>query len=154
MTNLFLTTQTFFYPGFILLSLIKAVDFIYLFQIKEYRFDRFFSFLKEIGFVKIFYLRTPQTPGKSVRNILLMILSLILILIFPVNLISSSLGYLILIISIPILAFLFVIISVWLTSFLAAIQRNNQIDKAADKLKHSNAIVVGITGSYGKSSVK
>lgn len=140
---------------FIVLTFLKSIDFIYLFQIKEYRFDRFFAFLKEVGLTNVLYFRRPRTPSKSFRNILLMILTLIFILIFPADLVDGNLyTSILLFLAIPLISFCFVIIGVWLTGFIATIKRNSIIDKARDKVTHSKVIFIGITGSYGKSSVK
>ncbi len=141
-------------PIFIVLTFIKCVDLIYLFQIKEYRFDRFVSFIKEEGIFNILYFRGFRTPAKSIRNILLVGVSLVLILLFPLYLFSGFVGLILLLIQIPPLALIFVSIGVYLTGFLANIQRNSTIEKATEKVKNSSAVFIGVTGSYGKSSVK
>lgn len=140
---------------FIAAAFLKCLDYIYLFQIKEYRFDRFVSYLREEGIGNVLYFRYPRIPSKSPRNILLMLLSLFFILVFPADLSGSGiLIKLFLFLTIPILALFFTIPGVVITGFLAAIHRNSIIDKAEAKLKKSNAVFIGVTGSYGKSSVK
>src|SRR3989338_4927843 len=65
-----LLTIIFGITGIILFQL-KCLDFTYLFQIKEYRFDRFSVFIKEAGFLRIFYARAPRIPAKTLRNAIL-----------------------------------------------------------------------------------
>jgi UDP-N-acetylmuramoyl-tripeptide--D-alanyl-D-alanine ligase len=55
---------------------------------------------------------------------------------------------------IPLVAFLFVLIGVGLTSIPVIIYRQHLIDSAAQKVNQSKAIFIGITGSFGKTSTK
>src|SRR3989344_6447013 len=51
-----------------------SIHLIYLFQIKEYRFDRFISSLKEFGAFKLLYTFDVKRPALTVRNILLVLI--------------------------------------------------------------------------------
>lgn len=155
MNTILYTIKSTMLTVFIIVTFLKSIDFIYLFQIKEYRLDRFFSFLKEEGIANVFYFRRPRSPAKSVRNMLLMLISLFFIFIFPADLIDGNIASSILLfVSVPLISFCFVVVGVWLTGFLATIRRNSIVDKARDTMKQSHATVIGVTGSYGKSSVK
>lgn len=136
---------------FCLIVLLKSLDFIYLFQIKEYRFDRFFSSLFEEGLWPIFYFRSIKLPAKTLRNflILLMVLfSLVFLFSLPV---SSQLWLLILF---PFVSFLIVSLSVLLTKIPVYFYRQSLINKARLLIRNSLAVFIGITGSYGKTTTK
>src|SRR3989344_4641844 len=59
----------------LLLIIIKSLHFLYLFQIKEYRLDRFFSMINEQGFLNVFYSFHFRYPSKSLRNIVIFLFS-------------------------------------------------------------------------------
>ena len=138
--------------------LIKIVDLCYVFQVKEYRFDRFSSKLFEDGPVSLLYLRGPRLPAKSLRNLLIICISISLLAIslwlqflFAVELWILAI---VLVLS-PLFSLLFVIVSVLLTRPLAYARRTRMIDKATLLIKsRSDIISVGISGSYGKTSTK
>lgn len=117
----------------LILSLPIILFCIYYTQIKEYRLDRIFSGLKDIRLG--FYL-----PAKSLRNILIFALSLSFVYLF---------GFFAVLVS-PILVLIFVVA----TSPLAQVKRKSLIKKAVAKLATSDTIVIGITGSFGKTSTK
>jgi len=134
---------------------LKLLDFIYLFQIKEYRFDRFLSMFSDESIFNIFYLRNPKLPAKSLRNILIAIIAIPLIffnlsLIFSVNLLFLIIYFLVS----PFFSLSTVILGVFLTGFLARIKRQQLIERAREKVEESSAVFIGITGSYGKSTTK
>jgi len=135
--------------------LLKLLDFIYLFQIKEYRFDRFLSMFSDESIFDIFYSRVPRFPAKSLRNILIIAFIIPLIffnlsLIFSVNLTFLIIYFLLL----PFFSLSTSILGVFLTGILARIKRQQLIEQAREKVKESSAVFVGITGSYGKSTTK
>lgn len=138
-----------------LVILVKALDFIYLFQIKEYRIDRFKSFLKEEGFLPIFYLRSIRFPAKKPRNFLILIL--ILVLVFVFYLLMQNLHPLLSVMTIfilPVTSFLFVSFGVIVTQVPVKIYRGLHINQAVQLVNGSKAIFIGITGSYGKTTTK
>lgn len=70
----------------VVVYLAKAMDFIYLFQIKEYRLDRVYSYLKEKGLLKALYNGDLRMPGKKIRNYLILFGLLGLLPIFYIGL--------------------------------------------------------------------
>lgn len=138
--------------------LIKIVDLCYIFQVKEYRMDRFSSTLSENGLISTLYFRWPRFPAKSLRNLLIICISISLLAIgfwvqlqFEIDLLISGL---ILVLS-PILSFLLVTVSVLFTRPFAYAVRTKTIEKAMAVIESRPDIVsVGISGSYGKTSTK
>lgn len=138
-----------------LLYIIKIIDFTYLFQIKEYRFDRFLAMFSDEPLTNIFYIRKPKLPAKTPRNILILTLSLPIIifnfsLIFSVNWVFLIIYLLI----VPFFSLPTVAISVFLTDILAKVKRQQLIERAREMVEESSAVFIGITGSYGKSTTK
>lgn len=139
-------------------TLIKVVDLCYLFQIKEYRFDRFRSTLFEEGPLNILYLRRPRLPAKSVRNFL--IFAVAILIVWIVLTLHRELWYSVGIVAItllisPVLALLSVTLGVLLTKPLAYAMRRRTIVQAVKKLQsHTPMVTIGISGSYGKTSTK
>jgi len=132
-----------------------------LFQIKEYRFDRIFAFIREDGFISIFFTRMPRIPGKTLRNLLLLTISWIIGPVFIVSAIlflmqsqKTFIGIITTLALLPILSFAAVSVGLFITNIFANNKRNSIIQKARVKLRGSNAVIIGITGSFGKSSVK
>lgn len=138
-----------------LFLIIKALDFIYLFQIKEYRFDRFTSLLREEGIVNVFFVREIHMPAKKLRNFLLAIFALLTTGIFFISFKNISLLSLIIFVpTLPFVAFAGITIGVIATSIIVGYHRKRLINKAADMVKESKAMFIGITGSFGKTSTK
>ena len=147
----------------ILLFQLKCLDIIYLFQIKEYRFDRFFVFLKENNLIRVFYLNETRMPKKSLRNMLLTGISWVMAVPFIVGIpiyiqniykTGALLPMIVMILISPFTAYLSVSFAVIVTEFFARQKRESIIEKARHLIDASDAVVIGITGSYGKSSVK
>lgn len=138
---------------FILTGSWKILDLIYVFQIKEYRMDRFIAALHDEGIVHI--LLTPKKfPAKSVRNVLIVCISSILLgfhgWLVKDNTISSLTSFILF----PLFAFVFVFLGVMVTSLFAYVKREMIIKKASVLLSQSKVTVIGITGSYGKTTTK
>jgi len=134
-----------------------SIHLIYLFQIKEYRFDRFISFLKEFGACKLLYTFDVKRPALTVRNILLLlIIGMMMLTISYAGLVNPLVVTIITFIGpfAPIGALILVAIGVVITSVPAHFYRSSIIKRAKAQMKHSKAIVIGVTGSYGKTSVK
>ena len=135
---------------------IKILDLTYLVQIKEYRRDRLFAFLKETGIGKSLYLNNNwHLPKKSSRNLIIILFSLILfspLILFSLPLkITSQLG---LVWCGFLIAPLVVGLGTALTAPLAFFSRQRTIAKAKKIIHGSKTVFIGITGSYGKTSVK
>lgn len=140
---------------FLLLVLIKSIELIYLFQIKEYRWDRFYSFIRENGWFRTLYLTRLHLPAKSLRNVLIGIT--ILVLLIPTQIALGLLPDLSLLLVIPFIPFISLVLttlSVLLTAIPVQFHREKIIHKAKNFVKNSNVICIGVTGSYGKTSVK
>ncbi len=141
----------------LVLSLIKGLYLTYIFQIKEYRFDRLFSLIKERGLVHTIYIHESHLPARSLRNILIFFILICLVMLTALIAIEISWIYYGLIFGfflVPFLSFIFVLFAVLLTDVPSRIVRYIIILKAQHKVKKSTAIFIGITGSYAKSSVK
>lgn len=137
----------------IFVAFLKAADFIYLFQIKEYRFDRMNAMLNEAGLLNVFYLRTLRAPARKLRNVLLAIISITLIAVMFFSAKKTE-ELIITILLSPFLAFFTAAVGVYFTNIAAEYKRNRIIRKAQERLLGSKTKVIGITGSYGKTSVK
>ena len=138
-----------------LFILAKAFQLIYFFQIKEYRFDRFFSFIKEEGWYQALYFSSFRLPAKKTRNLLIMGLLFVADYLIFQLLLKQSLPLLILdFFIVPLIAFLLTSVAVFLTAIPVYIYRQWLITRAKSLVKRSSAICIGITGSYGKTSVK
>ncbi len=135
----------------------KCFTLTYLYQIKEYRFDRFKAFLQEDGVFKVLYSSRARMPANTTRNMLIILEAVIVI-----NLICGGLALfhapplviLTLILIAPFLAFLIVTDGVGATGLLAAYRRRRIIARARAKIAESGTVFIAITGSYGKTSVK
>ena len=136
-------------------SFLKSFYFIYLFQTKEYRLDRFFSMMREEGLFHVFYLRMIRLPAKTLRNFLIITISLILS--FCLFLFLEKIAFVIaplLIIFVPFIAFSFSLTGVLITSIPVGYYRKRLIDLAKKDVATSKTVFVGITGSFGKTSTK
>lgn len=136
---------------------IKCIDLIYLFQIKEYRFDRINSTIKEKGVFQELYSRSIRFPSKSLRNIALTMcvaftIGVLFLASYDVPFIDSIFSYGILIF--PFISFVLVSFFVLLTSIPVRLFRELVIIQAKQKVSNYHTKFIGITGSYGKTSVK
>lgn len=138
-----------------IVTLLKALDFIYLFQIKEYRLDRMMNLFREEGIGETFYLRSPQMPSQSTRNKLIVLILIMQLIAILYLLHSASVGFKIAFIILnPVIAFLMVLFAVFVTGIAASFQHNRIIERAKKQIANSDAQYIGITGSYGKTSIK
>src|SRR3989344_5170861 len=140
--------------GLIIFTL-KSLDFLYLFQTKEYRLDRILAFFKEENILKVLYLRLIRMPAITIRNLL--IAQGILFNIIPLYLLfkNLNLGFLLIFIFLsPVLALLTMLLGVLLSEIPVQIYRKIIIYQARQMVKNSKTVFIGITGSYGKTSTK
>ncbi|MEK7079090.1 MAG: Mur ligase family protein, partial [Patescibacteria group bacterium] len=138
---------------FVLAGSWKILDLIYVFQIKEYRMDRFIAAVHDEGIVHI--ILTPRRfPAKSVRNVLIAGISFILLglhsWLVKDDIMSASASLLLF----PLISFIFVLLGAYVTSIFAYVKRESIIKKALLLLSKSKVKVIGITGSYGKTTTK
>lgn len=139
------------------LTFFRGLYFIYLFQIKEYRFDRLISRVRENGFINTFYTSRNRIPALSVRNLIIVsFLGIAGVLLFLLALERQILYYTLVgaLPLVPLLSFIIVSLAVICTEILAKIHRYTIILRAVIKVRHSQTTFIGITGSYGKTSVK
>jgi UDP-N-acetylmuramoyl-tripeptide--D-alanyl-D-alanine ligase len=130
---------------------------IYNFQIKEYRFDRLLSYIKEKS---IWFFIVPErfyVPKKSIRNRNIVIISFVLLTLYflkvwlfiPIQVTRVFFYFLS-----PVFSILFVIIGVLYTSTIVKRKREITINEAIEKINKSKAVFIGVTGSFGKTSTK
>lgn len=137
----------------LVLSSGRVLDLIRLFQIKEYRSDRFNASIQDNGYVQTF-LTWPRLPAKSPRNLIIVLVSLLLLITLTWYLRFHAfvmIGAIIL--HIP-LSLLLVLVGVKVSGVFSYIKRRLIIAKAAAHLSGSDAVTIGITGSFGKTTTK
>lgn len=139
----------------LIIFVLKSLDFLYLFQIKEYRLDRILNFLKEEKLFVLLYLRRVRMPAISLRNLL--IAQGIFFNILPLYLLlknANEFQLTIFLLTSPLTAFISMVIGLLLSEIPVQIYRRLIIYRASRMVKNSKAIFIGITGSYGKTSTK
>jgi hypothetical protein len=144
----------YFFLAAIIVLVLKTLDLIYFFQIKEYRFDRFFSGIKEQGTSAVLYNPVIHLPAKKLRNFLIFLPILIFLVVFAYFFRPSILTTLIILMLSPIIGFLLTAFFVSLTGIPVYFYRKKIINDAKKKIAGSKAVFIGITGSYGKTSAK
>ncbi len=138
---------------------------LYIFQLEEYESSRFLRSLFKKGLLPTQNLRKELvwTTKAKILAILTFIIEILLnILItyllyraFNLEIIGVVLIYLVLFYLLIILSFAFFMQSVDLISPLERYQKNKIIKQAKDKIKnYTNLKIIGITGSYGKTTMK
>ncbi|MCX7996600.1 MAG: UDP-N-acetylmuramoyl-tripeptide--D-alanyl-D-alanine ligase [Patescibacteria group bacterium] len=138
---------------FIYLS--KVAEFLYRFQIKEYRFDRFRSGVRDWGWGSLLFAPRLVLPAASVRNLGIGGFLGFFGVVFTCFLYYYSLPVLIgFVLLAPVVALLDVAVLVALTGIPVAWHRERMIKRAERKLAGSQAQVIAVTGSFGKTSVK
>ncbi len=125
-------------------------------MIKEYRFDRIIASISEFGFFGILKKYEFRLPKKSIRNVLIFIIHLIflLLLIYLSDYYNRLIFTLGLVLTSPVLAFLSSSLAVVLTKPFSLVKNNIIIKKARRLINKYHVEFIGITGSYGKSSIK
>jgi len=140
---------------FFLAITIETLRVTYYLQIKEYRFDRLLSYLKEHSLFEILTPKSLLLPSKSFRNIVIVLGSISFLIL--ATLYALTFNFLCaLIFNIFLLPFsvIFPVIMMILTQPIADRKRHLEISKAVKRLQEIKPIVIGITGSFGKTSVK
>ena len=102
----------------LILVFIKSLHLTYLFQIKEYRLDRFMSMIRERGLFQTLYGFYIRYPALSLRNSLIVTLILIFELGLFLSVFEFPVIYILLNILLPVVPFialLFVILAVSIT---------------------------------------
>jgi UDP-N-acetylmuramoyl-tripeptide--D-alanyl-D-alanine ligase len=152
-----------------ILFAIRSLRWIAIIQQKEYRMDRLFAFLyskegkKELQTVlnlpqKLAQLKRPQRTSRALitLGLFFLIISIsILTLLAAVEFYNLASGYLALgLISLYITIPVFLVISVLPTAIIAQVITLITLKKARAKLNTLKPTIIGITGSYGKTSTK
>jgi len=137
--------------------ILKGIELIYFFQIKEYRFDRLNSQIKEKGYFPFFYSLSIKLPKRSMRNLLLVLFHLaitssVFLYSFEQIALYDFLAYSLFIA--PIFSFVVIASGVLWTNIPSFLLIKISQYNAMNKVKKSKAIFIGITGSYGKTSTK
>jgi len=140
-----------------IVSYIFALKQIYQLQITEYRFDRFMTMLRDSGFGSLIYPKI-VLPAKTVRNILIAALSLIFLLLFNYIIYLLLWENILLIIFFALLNYFiakdFVFSASTIITPFANIFREKTIKQAKEIVEGFDGEIIGVTGSFGKSSVK
>ncbi len=139
----------------VIVSFFFAFRQIYQLQITEYRFDRFMTMLRDSGFGSLIY---PKVifPAKSVRNIMIVLLSFIFLL--ALNYIafiyfSNYIVWVLIFLNYFIAKDLVFFASIMVSPF-ANFMRKKSINEAKKLIQKLDVEIIGVTGSFGKSSVK
>lgn len=123
-------------------------NFIYLYEL----FVACVFCLQGVFLLKEIYSRTFKRPHFNIKAVVILFLSLSSIFflsIFPI--VERFLWLLIL----DKFVFIFVSLYVWLFSFPTELYRDFKVERAAKKMRElKDVLVIGITGSYGKSTTK
>ncbi len=136
----------------------------WLWQLKEYRFDRLLAHLELfpaekqklslfLGYYGFKSFRTPKFTQKATLIIMSSLLFYILFLkpVIDLSLIDSILTFLALYLTIP----LTVGIAIDVLNGITSYRKEKIIKRAKEKIqKAPNLLIIGVTGSYGKSSTK
>ena len=143
----------FFLINFLILiiSILLEVNLIYHFQVKEYRFDRLYSAIKEQGLMYFLVPKKILLPKRSRRNYTIFeIVTILLTGTFTFCVLKDSICVFIL----PVTSILYTILGVSITEQISQRKRLDVINKATEKIRATKTKVIGITGSFGKSSTK
>ena len=129
----------------ILLSTYIFSSLLYQFQIKEYRFDRLIVAFRENGLMYYIIPKKILYPKISLRNLAItgLVVSAWVITYFYLN-------YLYL----PAVTITVVVLGVIVSALFPYIRKKMLVKSAFLLRKKSNAIFIGVTGSFGKSTVK
>lgn len=139
------------YIPFALVCVRLIAPYVHLWYVKEYRFDRMMIHLRtpqgKLVLIAPFKL-PPFSPKTMMLSLLLFFYSTLIYFFAPLGILGNS---------ILVLSTLYLIswIFVWLLSVPTRIYHAYVISKAVRTLRHHKPmIVIGITGSYGKTSTK
>lgn len=136
--------------------LYKGFHFLALFESKDYRFDRFQSSIYDRGFISQFYSYKISWPSRSPRNFMIISFHLLVtgglfLYAFENIYIYNFLSYFFWLA--PFVAFVIILTAVALTQIPVQIYRWGIVQTARLKIRNSKAIFIGVTGSYGKTSI-
>jgi UDP-N-acetylmuramoyl-tripeptide--D-alanyl-D-alanine ligase len=141
--------------------LLCFLQWLYWFQVKEYRLDRVRCHIADCGFLRCFYSVEILVPAiRKARVIAHLIAVSLITYIFAAWLISTPRSLIdlvarpLLILLLPVVAFAVVAGVSFATSIPVLIYRRMVINKAAKMVSGIKPFVIAIAGSYGKSITK
>lgn len=138
----------------LILAALTALEHVYWWQTKEYRFDRFLTWLRfNQGWKELLKLGG-RRPVFTQRAINLLSTSLLLSILATVLIYLQTDWRWLLIFSLPAMASIGVALGVLWTHPIANWYRKRDTTFAKEKLSQVNPTVVAITGSFGKTSSK
>ncbi len=130
-------------------------DFLYLLQLEEYALSRYVKQLKRRLFKRNFEVRGELKYTKRMR-LVLAVHSILMICLVTTSFYLDWLAYILVVLLIPILTPLVIAIASLLVNPVATLLRRRVLRKA--KLHfldtHPKTYIIGITGSYGKTTTK
>lgn len=163
------TEFKFILSAFVLISFVQGLYWIWLWQLKEYRLDRLTAHYQDIGYVKFILaiigysaVKQNKTPKFTLKSLaIFLVSSAVLFFAFKgfVSGLKVSFINVFQLIGYYILNILVVTVTVtavvYIFNFLSNIVKLAITALARWKIsRYKNLIVIGITGSYGKSTVK
>lgn len=138
----------------LILALLTALEHAYWWQTKEYRFDRFLSWVRfNQGWKELLKLQS-RRPVFTQRAIYILSTSSLLSLLTAIFIYPQAGWWWFLILSLPAMASIGAILGVLWTYPIANWHRKRDVAFAKEKFSKSNPTVVAITGSFGKTSSK
>lgn len=130
--------------------------FMELLARKEFRLDRFLAHIQDTGLAKTFFAGLVFKKPKilHLRNIMIFLIVLIVTIAGHILLVSNWRVSLYFFIFAPITALVLVTLGVVATALPVMVYRNVLITLATLRIREFKPIVIGITGSYGKTTTK
>ena len=136
-------------------TIVYLVKQVYVFQIKEYRLDRIWARIEDKGILYFLYGLDIRIPSiKHPRNIVLLLIGSVTLTLISALIPQTIWVGITLIVLAPVIAFLLTAGGVLITSIPVALYRRNVTHKAHASLTYTHPTIIGITGSYGKSTTK
>lgn len=163
-TILNITAKTIILGVFIFAAGKQILYWLWLWQLKEYRADRLLAHLelfptkkqKILLFLGYYGFKTRRMPKFTKKAVLLaasisLFYALFVKPVISLSYLDSILTFLLLYLLIPVLVWIFIDA----ISILASYEKERIIKQATEKIKsRPDLLIIGITGSYGKSSTK
>lgn len=150
-----LETFVYYFIELLILALVLRLLIynLYLWQFKDYRWDRMKAHFEDVGkFYELWFPAKLIFPKKGTLKIYLILATFIILSIIFFLLFGISLG---IVISYYLLSPALIALAVFCSNIPANLVKNTKYKKAGVKLAAmKNLKVIGITGSYGKSSMR
>ena len=132
-----------------------TIIYLELFARKEYRIDRLQAHIKDFGFLEFIWPSEVRRPKIShPRNILISLCVFVFFFLFLLFVGFNMWISILFFSAAPITSFSIVALAVFITSLPVFVYRKIITNLASKRLKKYNPFVIGVTGSYGKSTTK